>query len=167
MYDVRTAPQLHIPYAFGHVDMLAPLVVNVGHQREVRLEALLGEEPVDEGVEEALVKVVVDAAAVDALGEKGPEGAPGDLAGRKVSPALYVYARHKKQSTLPQCLCTSMYMYTRLTHLPPPTPEYLLSAPVDKSVTCNCTCKIMCRGYVIVNARFAVIYGSKCPSPRA
>ena len=86
--------------------MLAPLVVNVGHQRKVRLKALLGEEPVDEGVEEALVKVVVDAAAVDALGEKGPEGAPGDLAGRKVSPALYVcvYARHKKQSTLPQSL---------------------------------------------------------------
>ena len=76
------------PDSVGHVDVLALLAVDAAHEGEVRLEALLREEPVDEGVEQALVEVVVDPPSVDALGEQGTESAPRDLVGRKVGATL-------------------------------------------------------------------------------
>ena len=78
------------PDSVGHVDVLALLAVDAAHEGEVRLEALLREEPVDEGVEQALVEVVVDPPSVDALGEQGTESAPRDLVGREVGATLGV-----------------------------------------------------------------------------
>lgn len=80
---------IHKPYSLWHVDILASVTINVGHQGEVCLKALHSEQAVHKGVEEALVKVVVYAATIDALGEKGTHGAPGYLVGRKVGTTLY------------------------------------------------------------------------------
>lgn len=79
----------HQPYSLWHIDVLASVTINVGHQGEVCLKALHGEQAVHEGVEEALVKVIVYAATIDALGEKGAHGTPGDLVRRKVGTTLY------------------------------------------------------------------------------
>lgn len=83
------------PDALWHVNVL-PMPINVGHQRKVCLEALDGEDPVHKGVEETLVKVIVDATTIDTLGEQGSHGTPGHLVGGKVGPSLqpaYMHAQ--------------------------------------------------------------------------
>lgn len=65
------------PDAVGHFDVL--LSVHLQSQFELAVEASLGEDAIQEGDEEPLVELVVDAAAVDGLGHEGLEGGPGDL----------------------------------------------------------------------------------------
>ena len=71
-----------------HGNILTRLAVNVGHERKLALEASDSEETPDKRVEQALVKVVVDATAVDALGEEGAEGTPGHSVWGEVRAAL-------------------------------------------------------------------------------
>ena len=78
----------HTPNAFRNDDVLLGVSIDALHEREVRVEALDGEEPVHEGVEQSLVKVVVYPSSVDALGEKGPQGTPGHLVWRQVGATL-------------------------------------------------------------------------------
>lgn len=76
------------PDALRHVDAPSSVPVNVSHEGKVRLKALHGEEAVDERVEQTLVKVVVDTATVDALGEKRSHGTPRDLVWGEVGAPL-------------------------------------------------------------------------------
>lgn len=53
--------------------------VDLAGQLELAVEASLGEDALKEGDEETLVKLVVDAAAVDGLSHQGLQSRPGDL----------------------------------------------------------------------------------------
>ena len=70
--------------------MLLWVSVYTLHETEVRVEALDSEETVHEGVEEPLVKVVVNSSSVDALREEGTQGTPRDLVRGKVCSTLYI-----------------------------------------------------------------------------
>lgn len=74
--------------AVRHGDVTA---VDIGDECEVRLEAARSEEFRQEGMEEALVEVVVDLAAVDRLRHQGDEGVPWDLLRWKVRTTLEDY----------------------------------------------------------------------------
>ena len=78
----------HTPNPIRHVNVLPLLVVNGSHEVEIALKALGGEQPVNKGVDEALVKVVVDAATVDALGEQSAQSTPGHLVRGQVGATL-------------------------------------------------------------------------------
>lgn len=62
--------------------------VDLAGQLELAVEASLGEDAFQEGDEETLVKLVVDAAAVDGLGHQGLQSRPGDLVRRNVLTTL-------------------------------------------------------------------------------
>lgn len=79
-----------VPDALWHGDVLAQVAINVGDQGEVRLKTLHREETVHKGVEQPLVKVVVNAATINALGEKCPHGTPRHLVRRQVGTPLKI-----------------------------------------------------------------------------
>lgn len=62
--------------------------VQVGDEGEVGLEAAWREQLGEEGQEESLVKVVVNLASVDGLGEQRDQGVPRHFLRRQVSPTL-------------------------------------------------------------------------------
>ena len=85
-YDLP--PLLYLPYALRHVDTLAPVPINIGHQREISLKTLHSEQTVHKGIQQTLVKIVVYATSVNTLREESTHGTPGDLVGGKVSTTL-------------------------------------------------------------------------------
>lgn len=64
--------------------------VNLAGQFELAVKASLGEDAIQEGDEETLVKLVVDATAIDGLGHQGLQSRPGDLVRRDVLTTLRV-----------------------------------------------------------------------------
>ena len=62
--------------------------VDLQCQLELAVEAAGGEDAVQEGVEQPLVELVVDAAAVDGLSHQGLQRRPGDLVGGDVLTTL-------------------------------------------------------------------------------
>ena len=70
--------------------------VNFESQFELAVEATLGENAVQEGVEQTLVKLIVNAAAVDGLSHQSFQSRPGDLVWCDVLTTLCVEAKCKK-----------------------------------------------------------------------
>ena len=64
--------------------------VDLESQFELAVEASLGEDAVQEGVEQTLVKLVVNAAAIDGQGHQGLQSRPGDLVWSDILTTLYV-----------------------------------------------------------------------------
>ena len=78
-----------LPDAFGHNNVLANLLIDVGNKRKVGLEAFNGEEAVDKGVEEKLVKIIVYASSIDALRQQCLHGTPRHLLRGEISAPLH------------------------------------------------------------------------------
>ena len=76
------------PNAFWYDNVLLRVSVNPLHEREIGVETLHSEQSVHKGVEQPLVKIIVDPSSINALGEKGSQGTPGNLVGREVGPSL-------------------------------------------------------------------------------
>lgn len=53
--------------------------VNLKSQFELAVKASLGEDSVQESVEQTLIKLVVNATAIDGLGHEGLQSCPGDF----------------------------------------------------------------------------------------
>ena len=85
------------PYSFRHNYVLSRLSIDAADKGEICIKALGREEPVDKGVEKALVKVIVNAASIDALRQEGPHSTPGNLVRRKVSTTLDTHTHTKKK----------------------------------------------------------------------
>ena len=64
--------------------------VDLESQFELAVEASLGEDAVQEGVEQTLVKLVVNAATIDGQGHQGLQSRPGDLVWSDILTTLYV-----------------------------------------------------------------------------
>ncbi len=62
--------------------------VHFERQLELAVEAAGGEETLQEGVEQPLVELVIDASSVDGLSHQRPQRRPRDLIRRDVLPAL-------------------------------------------------------------------------------
>lgn len=65
--------------------------VDLESQFELTVEASLGEDAVQEGVEQTLVKFIVNAAAIDGQGHQGFQSCPGDLVWCNILTTLCVY----------------------------------------------------------------------------
>lgn len=61
-----------LPDAIGHLNVL--VAIHLAGQLELAVKALGGEETLQEGVEQALVKLVVHAATIDGLSHQGLQG---------------------------------------------------------------------------------------------
>lgn len=58
----------HSPNAVGHLEILVP--INLEGQFKLAVEAALSEDALQEGVEQTLVKLIVNAATIDGLGHQ-------------------------------------------------------------------------------------------------
>lgn len=70
------------------------MAVHLESQLKLAVKASLGEDAIQEGVEEALVKLVVDAAAVNGLSHQRFQSSPGDLVRSDVLPTLCADMSH-------------------------------------------------------------------------
>lgn len=70
------------------------MAVHLESQLKLAVKASLGEDAIQEGVEEALVKLVVDAAAINGLSHQRFQSSPGDLVRSDVLPTLRVDMFH-------------------------------------------------------------------------
>lgn len=104
--------ELLTPNAVRHLDVLVS--VNLEGQLELAVEASLGEDAFQEGVEKTLVKLVVDATTVDGQGHQGLQCRPGDLVWSDILTTLCVCVR--------VCVgekCNVIFMLSKLLHLSP------------------------------------------------
>lgn len=62
--------------------------VNLESQFEFTVKASLGEDAFQEGDEEPLVKLIIDAATIDGLSHQGLQSSPGDLVRSDILPTL-------------------------------------------------------------------------------
>lgn len=68
--------------------------VNLESQFEFTVKASLGEDALQEGDEEALVKLIIDAATIDGLSHQCFQSSPGDLVGSDILATLRVDMFH-------------------------------------------------------------------------
>lgn len=99
----------HSPDPIGHLDVLVS--VHLEGKLELAVKAAGGEEAVQEGVEQPLVKLVVDAAAVDGLSHQRLQGCPRDLVWRDVLTTLDKDENGKRSNLSQLYTNTDLYVW--------------------------------------------------------